>query len=112
MTALAGSILQIKPILSFDQDGEIYTAAKVRGKKLVTSKLSKFVEEQFKNHSGQTYNLIVADGGAPDEGAALEEKLKCLFPDYQFCYRAKIGGALSVYLGPGLLGAGIQFIEE
>lgn len=108
-TALAGTVLQIKPILSFDEEGEIYTAAKVRGRKQVSSKLVKLLEERLKEN--RPYNLIVADGGAPEERAALEEVLKKRFPDYKMCYRAKIGATLSVYVGPGLLGAGIQFLE-
>ena len=109
VTALAGTVLQIKPILSFDDEGEIYTAAKVRGRKMVSSKLIKLVQEcESKN---RPYNLMVADGGAPEEREKLEEQLIALFPNYQFCYRAKIGAALSVYLGSGLLGAGIQFLD-
>lgn len=109
-TALAGTVLQIKPILSFDEEGEIYTAAKVRGRKQVASKLLQLVEDCFKEK--QSYNLIVADGGASKEREALEAELKKIFPNYKNCYRAKIGAALSVYLGPRLLGAGIQFLEE
>lgn len=108
-TAFAGTILQIKPVLSFDEDGEIYAAAKVRGRKQISSRLIKLIEEQLKE--GKPYNLVVADGGAPEERELLEEKLKEAFPNYEALYRAKIGAALSVYLGSGLLGAGIQFLD-
>lgn len=113
VTALAGTALNIKPILSFDEDGEIYTAAKVRGSKLVMKKLLSLVEEQYHKpeHKGKSYNLIVADGGAPEQRDELEHILKETYPDYQDVFRAKIGAALSTYLGDGLLGAGIQFID-
>lgn len=110
-TALAGTMLQIKPILSLDKDGEIYTAAKVRGRKQVESRLLKLVEECVLAADGRSYNLVVADGGAPEERKELEEKLRQQFPDYKHLYQAKIGAALSIYLGPGLLGAGIQFLD-
>ncbi len=113
-TALVGTALSIKPILSFDDEGEIYTPAKVRGHKLVEKKLLSLVEEYanvFEN-TGRHYNIVVADGGAPEEGEELERKMKELFPDYHRLFRAKIGAALSAYLGPGLLGAGIQFVPE
>ena len=109
-TALLGSVMQIKPILSFDEIGEIYSAAKVRGKKMVESKLIKLVEEYMQE--GKPYNLVIADGGAAAERDELEEKIKAMFPNYQALYKAKIGAALSVYLGSGLLGAGIQFLED
>lgn len=109
MAALAGTLLDIKPIMSFDEDGEIYAAAKVRSWKGVEKRLLQLMEEC--KREGRPYNLVVADGGASEEREALEEKLKVLFPDYRALYRAKIGAALSIYLGSGLLGAGIQYLE-
>lgn len=109
VTAAAGALLDIKPIMSFDEDGEIYTAAKVRSRKAVEKRLLQLVEDC--RREGRPYNLVVADGGAPKERDALEEKLIELFPDYRSLYRAKIGAALSIYLGSGLLGAGIQYLE-
>lgn len=110
MTALAGTLLDIKPVMSFDEDGEIYAAAKVRSRKGVEKRLLQLLEDCRKE--GRPYNLMVADGGAPKEREALEEKVKELFPDYRELYRAKIGAALSIYLGSGLLGAGIQYLDE
>ena len=108
--ALAGTLLDIKPVMSFDEDGEIYAAAKVRSRKGVEKRLLQLMEDV--KREGCPYNLMVADGGAAEEREALEEKLKERFPDYQAIYRAKIGAALSVHLGPGLLGAGIQYLEN
>lgn len=107
--ALAGMLLDIKPILSFDADGEIYTAAKVRTRKQVEKRLLQLVEEL--KEEGRPYNLVVADGGAPEERDALEKKLSEALPDSHRLCRAKIGAALSIYLGSGLLGAGIQYLD-
>lgn len=113
-TAIVGTALSIKPILSFDEDGEIYTPAKVHGHKLVEKKLLSLIEEQINKpeYQGKRYNLVVADGGAPEERDKLEQKIKMMFPDYQHIFRAKIGAALSTYLGDGLLGAGVQFLDS
>lgn len=108
--ALAGMLLDIKPILSFDEEGEIYTAAKVRTRRQVEKRLLQLVEEL--KEEGRPYNLVVADGGAPAERDALEQKLTEMMPDCRHLYRAKIGAALSIYLGSGLLGAGIQYLDE
>lgn len=107
--ALAGMLLDIKPILSFDEEGEIYTAAKVRTHKQVAKRLLQLVEEL--KEEGRPYNLVVADGGAPAEREELEKKLTEAMPDSHCLYRAKIGAALSIYLGSGLLGAGIQYLD-
>lgn len=108
VTALAGALLDIKPIMSFDADGEIYAAAKVRTRRAVEKRLLQLVNDC--REEGRPYNLVIADGGAPEERDALEQKLTELFPDAHALYRAKIGAALSIHLGSGLLGAGIQYL--
>jgi DegV family protein with EDD domain len=110
VTAVAGALLDIKPIMSFDENGEIYAAAKVRTKKAVEKRLLQLVCDCKKE--GRPYNLVVADGGAPEERDALEQKLVELFPDARTLYRANIGAALSIHLGSGLLGAGIQYLSK
>ena len=107
--ALVGMLLDIKPILSFDAEGELYTPAKVRTRKQVEKRLVQLVEEL--REEGRPYNLVVADGGAPAERDSLEKRLKAALPDSHHLYRAKIGAALSIYVGPGLLGAGIQYLD-
>jgi len=109
VAAFAGALLDIKPIMSFDAEGEIYAAAKVRTRKAVEKRLLQLVMDC--RQEGRPYNLVVADGGAPEEREELEKKLTELFPDYHALYRAKIGAALSIHLGSGLLGAGIQYLD-
>lgn len=112
--ALAGTALNIKPILSFDEEGEIFTPAKVRGSKAVIKKLIGLIQEEKDKpeNANKPYNLVVADGGAPEERDQLEERLVEAFPDSIELIHAKIGAALSTYVGYGLLGAGIQFLDE
>lgn len=113
-TAMVGTALNIKPVLSFDSEGVIYSPVKVRGRKLVAKKLVSMVEEYVNapENAGKSYNLLVADGGAPEEREELEQKMKQLFPDYKNIFRTKVGATLGIYLGPGMLGAGIQFLND
>lgn len=55
---------------------------------------------------------MVADGANREARNKLEAELLEKYPDYIVCYESKIGAALSCYLGPGLLGAGVQFIDD
>lgn len=111
-TAFVGTMMKIKPILSFDREkGEINVPAKVRGNKKVPAKLIDLVTHLVEEHPQQSFNLLVADGAMLQEREALEQQLKELFPQFQQCIQANIGAALSAYLGPGLLGAGIQFLD-
>ncbi len=114
VTALVGTALSIKPVLTFEPEGELATAAKVRGHKLVEKKLLSLVAEQVKlpKNAGKRYNLLVADGGIREERNALEKKMREMFPNYDNVFTSRVEGILGIYLGPGMLGAGIQFLED
>lgn len=110
-TAFVGNLMKIKPVLSFDKEqGEIMVPAKVRGAKAVPGKLVSLVDRLLEEHPGRDFLLVVADGAMNQERDALEQELKERYPEMKECIRARIGAALSTYLGPGLLGAGILFL--
>lgn len=113
-TALVGTALKIKPVLAFDEEGEICTAAKVRGHRLVEKKLLSLVGElvDAPKNAGRRYNLLVADGGIREERDILEGKMKEQFPNYNNVFATRVEGILGIYLGPGMLGAGVQFLDE
>lgn len=112
-TAFVGSALKIKPILTINNtEGEIDVPAKVRGNKKVLPKLVELIERIIETNQNRSFNLLVADGAMPLQRDELEKILKENFPTYKGCIEAKIGAALSCYLGPGLLGAGIQFLDN
>ena len=111
-TAFVGGALKIKPILSFDKEnGMIYVPAKVRGSKKVKSQLIKLIAKHVEENPNKAFNLVVADGGNKANHILLEQELKELYPQANEIINAHIGAALSTYLGSGLLGAGIQFID-
>ena len=58
VTAMAGTMLQIKPLITFAADGQLQSIAKVRGRNLVIRKLIELVTQ---SHNGVArYNLAVA----------------------------------------------------
>jgi DegV family protein with EDD domain len=112
-TAFVGGVMKIKPILSFTrEEGEIMVPAKVHGRRAVMPKLVELVEKRILEHPNLPFHLIVAHGGLPEEREVLEMKLRSMYPQLRSCIQTKIGAALSAYLGSGLLGAGVQFLEE
>ncbi len=110
ITALAGTVLNIKPIVSFMPDGQLGSVEKVRGDKMLKDHLCSQVKQHLR--PGCRYNLLVADGGNPEGGAELQKKLGAMFPDYEQYIYVKIDATLSCYIGPGVLGAGIQILEN
>ena len=109
ITAMAGTVLQIKPLLTFAPDGQLQSIAKVRGRRQVQSKLIELVVKACGGH--KKYNLAVANGGAPEEMAALKEKLKAALPHYDHIWEGEMDSTLSVYIGDGVLGACVQVLD-
>ena len=58
-------LLQIKPLLTFAEDGQLTSVAKVRGRNQVADKLVDLTVKACGGH--KRYNLAVANGGAPEE---------------------------------------------
>ena len=109
VTATAGMLLQIKPILTFAPDGQLTSVAKVRGRHQVIDKLVALTVQRCGEH--KRYNLAVANGGAPEEMAIDREKLTAALPDYDHIWEGEIDGTLSVYIGDGVLGAAVQVLD-
>ena len=109
VTATAGMLLQIKPILTFAPDGQLTSVAKVRGRHQVIDKLVALTVQRCGEH--KRYNLAVANGGAPEEMAIVKEKLTAALPDYDHIWDGEIDGTLSVYIGDGVLGAAVQVLD-
>lgn len=96
--AIVGSLLNIKPILSVDQEGVIYPVDKIRGHKKAVSK----VIELFKNDFGdlKDVNVAVCDAVNP-EGA--EEMIRLLSEHFTLheIVRTSIGAVVGTHVGPG-----------
>lgn len=109
ITAMAGTMLNIKPILSFAEDGQLKNVAKVRGMKQVQEKYLEMIRSLKGEH--KHFNLAVANGAAPEYMAALRERMEEIFPGYDHFWQGEIGATLSVYIGPGILGAAITILD-
>ena len=109
ITALAGTMLNIKPILTFAPDGQLVNVAKVRGRKQVQGKLIELVKEHVGEH--KEFNLLVATGGADEEMEQLKKDLMAAIPGCKHIWDSHIDGTLSVYIGSGVLGAAIQILD-
>ena len=109
ISAMAGTMLQIKPLITFAPDGQLLSVAKVRGRQQVVHKLVELTEKSCGTH--RRYNLAVANGGAPEEMELVRQQLTAALPDYDHIWDGEIDGTLSVYIGDGVLGAAVQVLD-
>ncbi len=106
VSGMVGTILDLKPVISCDEDGIYYTVAKARGrKKSLVLALEKAVE--FAD-GAKEYNITVMHGAAQAEADALLASMKERLPNARISFEGQITPALVVHTGPGLIGIGIQ----
>lgn len=109
--SVLGSMMNLKPIITCNEDGIYHTVAKVRGKSKSVSKTLQLVEEYAGN--SKRYNLAIAYGGktALEESEAIREEMKQKLPNYEEFFFDQISPALGVHTGPGLIGIGVQILD-
>ena len=102
-----GDMLNLKPIVTVDEDGIYYTVCKARGRKQSISKLKEILKESL---SQGPCNVWVLHGGVLEEAKTILESIKDL-DNILHIDISQISPALGVHGGPGLLGLAIQRIE-
>lgn len=110
VSSIAGNLLNLKPIISCNEEGVYYTVAKVRGRHQSLQKTIDLASEFAK--TGKHYNIALVHGNAQEEADSLKELLLSKLPNCNICIEGQISPALGVHTGPGLIGIGIQLITD
>lgn len=106
VAGMVGTLLDLKPVISCNEDGIYYTVAKARGrKKSLALALDKAVEFA---QGAKEYSITVMHGAAQAEADALIAAMKQRLPDFRLSIEGQITPALAVHTGPGLIGIGVQ----
>lgn len=103
-----GEIMQIKPIISINEEGKYYTYDKIRGRKKSLQRLFDIAKETVKAKNKNT--IAVMHGGAPEETRELLGKTKDLTEIIK-TYTGQVGPVIGVHTGPGLIGICISNIQ-
>ncbi|WP_339324187.1 DegV family protein [Paenibacillus sp. FSL W8-0194] len=98
--AVIGNLLNIKPILSIDEEGIIYAVEKVRGRKKAISRMI----ERFQADLGGIRNINVAVGHTADPASA-DPVLEELSRHYNLgeVVLTNVGPVVGTHVGPGTL---------
>ena len=110
ISAVAGTLLQIKPILSFAPDGQLTSMAKVRGRKAAIQKMVQMAAARVPR--GARFNLAVAHGDSLAELKEIRVLAQKVMPDFEAFAEGEIDCTLGSYVGPQLLGVGVQLLES
>ena len=105
VTATVGSLLDVRPIISCNEEGVYYTVQKARGAVRALAAALQNAADYAKEHA---YHLAIAHGGVPELAAHVEAQLAGLIHSARSYVRTQVSPALGVHTGPGLIGIGVQ----
>ncbi len=98
--AFAGTLLQVKPILSIE-NGEVEPIKRVRGERKAFAELAAALETETEDEPG--YRLAVAHAAAPERAAELEDLVREQRPHAQLELVVTLGAVIGAHAGPGTL---------
>ncbi|MBR6233721.1 MAG: DegV family protein [Erysipelotrichaceae bacterium] len=98
--AAIGSALQIKPLLSVDEEGKLYVPAKTRGRKSSIATLLKKVDTDWKKDVDN--KILVGHGNCPEEAQEMKEKILARHPEADVTIM-NVGPVIGCHTGPSIL---------
>lgn len=99
-SALIGSLLNIKPILSLDSAGTVYPVDKVRGTKKA---IARIMEELQSYANGEPVVAGIVHADAAEEAKEMLERMKREF-HVKDSFFVELGAVIGAHAGPGTLG--------
>ena len=99
-TAIAGTMLGIKPIIKVDNDGKLATVGKVRGRKQAINHLVEQFDANVVDRDNQVIGIVHGDCEEEAEYLASEIKKICKAKTYMINYLDYVVGS---HAGPGTL---------
>lgn len=106
-SSVAGSLLHIKPLLTFS-DGIVDAYKKVRGERKAMIAMQEYLLEH--TQPGSPVRVCIAHGDAPDRGEELAALVQATDRIIDICLRGEVGAVIGTYAGPGAVA--LFFIQE
>ncbi len=100
IAAFAGTMLQLKPVLTLDSKGSLAVWKKIQGKKSAIRAIAANVTEQL---TGTEFTVYVVDADSPKEGDYLASLITEARPEAKIV-RQTIGPVIGAHCGPGTVG--------
>lgn len=109
VSSILGTALNLKPIISCNEDGIYYPVAKILGKKRALNKMIDLAIKYAK--FGGRYNVAIVHGNAEEQANKIKEALMPSLPHCNIFVDGQISPALGVHTGSGTIGIAIQIIQ-
>ena len=99
VSAAAGTVLNIKPLLYVDEEGKLKVMGKPRGSKLALTAKLQHMEQGWQPEIGKL--VVIGHADCPEVGEQLSKEVKEKFPEAEV-FVANIGPIIGAHTGPGM----------
>lgn len=106
VAAMAGTMLDIKPVLRIDGEGALVISEKLRGRRKSMTMLADILAKRI---DGAGRRVLVGHGDSPDDAARLAELVKERVSDADIMV-TEVGPVIGSHVGPGMLA--VAFLGE
>lgn len=97
---LLGNVLQIKPILTINSEGELGLSERVRSEKKATNRIVDLLKQSCAENNVKEVQIM--HGNVPEKANALKEKIQEAIPELDIVV-GEISSSLAVHAGEGTL---------
>ena len=99
-TAVAGSVLNIKPIIHVTEEGKLDTIGKIRGRKHAMKEL---VSKMIANADMDTWNYVfISHGDCEEDAERVKAMVEEAFPQAKVVI-SYVGAVIGAHTGPGVI---------
>ncbi len=100
-SAFLGTMLNIKPVLAFNNEGKIIPVEKIRGRKKSLIDMIDKMEKDIDNPDGQM--VFIGHADAEEDAKMVEGVIKERFPTIKGTYIDLIGPVIGAHAGPSTI---------
>ncbi|KAF0226282.1 MAG: DegV family protein [Erysipelotrichaceae bacterium] len=106
VSAFVGQTLDLKPVITCNDEGIYTTLVKVRGRKGSLTRIKEIACAYAQD--GKSINIAFAHGNAMEEITRIKEDVLSRVQNVKNIYLGPVSPALGVHTGPGLIGIAVQ----
>lgn len=103
MTAIVGSMINVKPILVVNETGNLISNGTVRGRKKALATIADNALKQLEGVSAEGGTIGIVHGDAPEDAAYVERILREALPNYEIIINT-VSPSIGSHSGPGAIG--------
>lgn len=110
VSAHLGSVLNLKPIISCNEEGVYYTVSKVRGRKKSLNEVIRLGFDLANRY--QKIYLAICHGAAKEEANKMREYVLPKLDNIEEYLETTVSPVIGIHTGPGAIGIGVYVVEE